>query len=182
MFDKEQSLMLRKFNPELAGKEGHPVVDISDKDETSLSVFIGNDGSVVINWRSVGMTIYNTEQVDRLLRMAPLCFVEEKPVYIGDTVWNELGDKSAILVDSYSESRNIVIGIDPENGSPSESTPSCLTWDAQPKYKTVNILGFSDGNGWVYSCIENSYGHEAAIRNGYNRVPSEDRVATIEGH
>lgn len=180
MLNKDQRELLRKFNPELAGKEGHPVIDISDADETSCAVFISNDGSVVINWRSVGMVHYDTEQVDRLLRMVPLCWVEYKPVYEGDVLRNKLGDKSAISVNSYSESRNAIIGIDPENGSPSESNPCNLTWDSPPTRKTVNVLGFSDFNGWVYSCIENSNGHEAAIRNGYNRVPSEDRVATIE--
>ena len=180
MINKDQRELLRKFNPELAGKEGHPVIDISDADETSCAVFISNDGSVVINWRSVGMVHYDTEQVGRLLRMVPLSWVEDKPVYDGDVLWNKLGDKSAISVNGYSESRNTIIGIDPENGVPSESNPNYLTWDMQRTQKQVNVLGFYDINGWVYTCIENSNGHEAAIRNGYNRVPSEDRVATIE--
>lgn len=111
---------------------------------------------------------YRDETTTLDLRMAPLCWVEDKPVYKGDKLWHKRR-RDAVTAHNINHKGYLCTKYD-KLGDKLEN----LTWEA-PK-KQVKLLAYIDSAGYLRWREERLYG--TAIRG--TRVPSEDKIIELE--
>lgn len=82
------------------------------------------------------------------LRMAPLAWVEGRPVYKGDVLWLTIGDKSSITAECFDN--GMICGTCKEDGIGSDAEPIYLTWQ-KPKTKREGWMNcYEIGENYVY--------------------------------
>lgn len=112
---------LRPFDLE-AAKAGATLYDMQDHLVYTLAAEAGPDGDAGV--RSLEGNVFT--QNYRNLRMAPLCWVEDRPVYKGDVLWNKMHPSLRYDVDYVTE-YGTVMTVPNETGSYSDH-PESLTW------------------------------------------------------
>ena len=100
--------------------------------------------------------------------MAPLAWVEGKPVYRGDELYGAAGTSYVV---SHAPQENALAF---EN-STFWLSPHLFTWTPPKKTREVKLLGWLTRYGLLMQVTEN-YVRGA----GWTRVPSEDRTVTVE--
>lgn len=100
------------------------------------------------------------------LRMAPLCWVEGKPVYKGDELWHK---RCQCIVTAHHMKSSDTLCEKNNCGSHLEN----LTWEI-PK-KQLKFLAYLNPNGWLHWAKE-----EVTAPTSYTRVPSEDKIIELE--
>lgn len=83
--EKDYSL-LRPFNLE-AAKRGDPICDMAGKTDWQFIHGLDRDGCMILMHIKNGHYITGTKHGE--MRMAPLDWLEGKPVYVGDMLWNK---------------------------------------------------------------------------------------------
>lgn len=153
--------LLRPFDLEKA-KSGDRVCTYATT--TALRHVAGPDAGgrhvfEIVSNESPSKGFLTNPQEEPHLRMLPLAWVEGKPVYAGDTVWNTRGSKSGILV-SHFDKGGYLAGTNPERGGTSMSRPDLLTW-AKPK---------TTREGWVnvYSDPVRTDVHSAFVSHAFH--------------
>lgn len=107
------------------------------------------------------------------LGMAPLAWVEGRPVYKGDVLWNTQGDRSAIYVVEFVDGWLRGTSSEPEVRH-SQSTPNRLTWTPpKPKTKQVKLLAWLSSDR-LHLMIEGT-----CIPAKWKRAPSEDKTIEV---
>lgn len=129
---KKDFSLLRPFDLE-AAKRREPVCTFRD-DEPSVAVHIFDSGKIAIDWASRADIISYAGNEQYELRMAPLCWVEGRPVYKGDVLYWK------------PESRRVVV-------AKVDNTKKCplIDEDGRP-YKIENLTGTQPKvkrEGWV---------------------------------
>lgn len=141
----------------LAHESGHPY--LKDWGVIALSpTGISTHGENGHRWRD--------EPSVHDLRMAPLCWVEGKPVYKGDELWHK---RCQCIVTAHHMKSSDTICEKNNCGSHLEN----LTWEI-PK-KQLKFLAYIDRSGHLFWRKE---GLEAPP--DYLRVPSEDKIIELE--
>ena len=140
---KDYSL-LRPFDLE-AAKRGDSVMEITD-DEKSNIIWTNKHGEVLIDWNSVGFCIYDKNKTIELLRMAPICWVEGKPVYKGDVLYRKDLEMKQVTAASIFNNGSDYLQFEEGGNARLSDGGASLTW-APPKVKR---------EGWVnvYSAQE----------------------------
>jgi len=156
--------LLRPFDLE-AAKRGEEICWRGGEDLTFIAE-AGPDGDHAIRGAK-GNLQYAESQY---LRMKPLAWVEDHPVYKGDKLWYKtagliIADKAC--GDGWFFSKDGV-----------SIYPKSCTWTKpEPKKttRTVKFLAWLLPNGHIVNIAE-----DAAKRLGYKRVPSEDKTVEVE--
>lgn len=108
-------------------------------------------------------------------RMAPLAWVEGKPVYKGDVLYGTAGlhkDRLATIKCLYSDD---AIGIEWVDSDTANALIHNLTWTPPKKTREVKLLGWLSPTGVLWTKREG-----VACESTWLRVPSEDRTVTVE--
>lgn len=69
-----------------AVKAGDQVVDTTDMEDVSISAHVNERGEIAVDWPSTGFVVYDND-THYQLRMAPVAWIEDRPVYKGDTLY-----------------------------------------------------------------------------------------------
>lgn len=138
-------------------------------DATSREFIYERDGTIVIH-DSNGFQINSTPDVS--YRMAPLAWIEGKPVYRGDVLYltGVAGSGKPYVVD-----KEINGAIWSDNGT--WTRESSLTWTPPKKTREVKLLGWLTDMGSLVRIDEDRC---AVWTKLWKRVPSEDRTVTVE--
>lgn len=104
------------------------------------------------------------------LRMAPLCWVEGRPVYKGDKLWHTSG---CTIVAHHLNIKGSVC----QEGENMGEWIKNLTWEApQKQIKQIKMLAYIDGVGYLHWRAESFRGSHVSG----TRVPSEDKIIELE--
>lgn len=170
--------LLRPFDLE-AAKRGEPICMADGESAKFLAhepkhPYLKDWGVIVICSR--GITTYSEkglrwrdEPSSHDLRMAPLCWVEGKPVYKGDKLWHKYNEKFRTYHHMNAE------GYLCQKGEGTGDSLSNLTWEI-PK-KQIKMLAYIDASGWL---IWRKEGIEITPSHGVVRVTSEDKIVEVE--
>lgn len=142
----------------LAHEQGHPHL----KDWAVIVLGPGgvfSHGENGQRWRE-GSSVYD-------LRMAPLCWVEGKPVYKGDKLWHTR--RQDVVTAHNINHKGYLCEAHDQLGDKLEN----LTWEA-PK-KQLKFLAYIDRGGHLFWRKE-----ELEAPPDYIRIPSEDKIITSE--
>lgn len=145
----------------LAHEPGHPFLEdwaVIVLNPTGISTHGGNGQ----HWRD-GSSSFD-------LRMAPLCWVEGRPVYRGDKLWHTRR-RDAVTAHNINRKGYLCEAHD-QLGDKLEN----LTWEAPKQIKQVKLLAYIDSAGYLRWRAERLYG--TTIRG--TRVPSEDKIIELE--
>lgn len=143
----------------LAHEQGHPHL------KDWAVIVLSPDG--VFTYGENGQRWRDGSSVDDL-RMAPLCWVEGKPVYKGDTLWHKPSKEACTY--HHMNAEGYLCQERKRRGDSLEN----LTWEI-PK-KQIKLLAYIDSEGYLCWREEGFY---STTMSG-TRVPSEDKIITLE--
>lgn len=140
--EKDYSL-LRPFNLE-AAKRGEKVCWYKGDDMPPKTFFITPQGNCVSSFSGEPEAFWQPHELEMYFRIAPLAWVEGKPVYKGDVLWHCTGIK---LV-AHKPRRDAIDGFIAEDGD--YGCSEFLTWQ-KPKTKRVAWVNvYKDGFAYYY--------------------------------
>lgn len=175
MQDKDYSL-LRPFDLE-AAKRGEAICYHGDG-EVLLDVTVTKAAGICGRWETTDKELYWTaKQLEETFRLAPLCWVEGRPVYRGDVLYYKgFGQKEVATAtgphkngscDGFSYRGKIT-------GDGNYAPADCFTWKLPKVKRNVKLVAFIDEQGFLRWVREELFANRGV------RVPFEDRVIEIE--
>ena len=161
MTEKDYSL-LRPFDLD-AAKAGAPILAVKPMEERSFVIGLDSEGSY-ITATNQGVFKYGKD-VD--YRMAPLCWVEGKPVYPGDVLWQS-HPSGAVFERTVKglSSRGEYLEFEGSGAWATDGTASVLTWE-NPRPKPVRR--------WI-----NIYNIGYATKDDAEKAAGSSRIACVE--
>ena len=160
--------LLRPFDPE-AAKFGDALIDIGGDECSFVAGPHSITGEVVVEFSDIGFILCRSHEIS----MAPLCWVEGKPVYKGDVLYGKW--------DSASPTGYVIGGVGGDgipiherSGCPLSDTLDKITWSKSNEKREVKLLAYLTGENLVWKRCD------AEVPDFYVRVPSEDKVIEIE--
>lgn len=174
--DNDYSL-LRPFDLD-AAKNGEPICLVDGRPAKFLAheqghQYLQNWAAIVLS--NIGISIHGENGRRWLeepsvydLRMTPLCWVEGRPVYKDDKLWNK--QLRSVITAYHMIDSNTVC----ENGTLYGSHLKNLTWEI-PR-KQIKLLAYIDGAGYLRWREESFCGPTVSG----TRVPSEDKIIELE--
>lgn len=173
---KDYSL-LRPFDLD-AAKRGEP---ICFKDDGQLATFLGEsdqvENDICLRWEETFGSVESGKCAmlgRNLISMAPLCWVEGKPVYKGDVLYSKFFQGMPECADGIFE----VTGFEDGQfraGKLSDEHATKVWSCSWPKVeREVKLLAYLTGENLVWKRCG------AEVPDFYIRVPSEDKVIEIE--
>lgn len=170
--EKDYSL-LRPFDPEaakrgefLTWRDGLGVLKYLGEPVQGLQDEFGVD--LILQWEDTDRAGKIGCYEHSVIRMAPLCWVEGKPVYKGDVLYQN--------TPALTEARVVVSGN--EDGITDDQgrwNGRChLTWTPPKMKREVNLLAYLTGENLVWKLVG------VEVPDFYIRVPSEDKVIVVE--
>lgn len=175
MTQENDYTLLRPFDLE-AAKRGEAMV--SNTNDLPRFYVAGPDeiGKVCFDVNSGILDLMHQSQ----LRMAPLAWVEGKPVYKGDVLYYK-DDGETSTADSIRSNGKLVVRV-PNMGLCSEETGT-LTWTPpKPTTKQVKLLAWRSIYG-PFCLYEEGSSYEKTVQGApevWKRVPSEDKTIEVE--
>lgn len=155
--------LLKPFDRE-AAKRGEEICWSDNTETLKLIAEAGSDGEYALKRDDGNNYLAGGIQ----LRMKPLAWVEDRPVYKGDKLWHETG--VWITADRPTGKGNFIAA----DGD--ETLPACCTWTKPApvkKTRTVKFLGYMRGDGRLVLLDESK-------RVLYKRVPGADVTYEVE--
>lgn len=144
--------LLRHFDLE-AAKRGEAICDVARNYEVvTFAAEAGSDGNHAVRLPSMNIVFAKSSN----LRMAPLAWVEGRPVYKGDVLYGKSSGRKY-------------------TADGSENTLDFTWTPPKPKTKQVKLLAYFDGTRLFWQSATSSF------TCGWKRVPSEDKTIKVEG-
>ena len=171
--------LLRPFDLE-AAKAGAPVQILGRAPELTYVAGPDSAGKYIFKVPDGRFTRPETCEVEKL-RMAPLAWVEGRPVYRGDRLYSSFFDKMFVVGGvSRTDSDDFLTA--PAISAQANTNSSKCSWEApKPKTEKVRLLAWLGFNGRVHFVKEGSPAHNDATRaEGWRRVPGEDKEVEVE--
>lgn len=113
------------------------------------------------------------------LRMAPLCWVEGRPVYKGDVLYarkyNMDGAEKHYVDRLDDDGKKVWQDEKRDDAETGYARIEMLTWTPPKVRREIKLLAFIDGGG-ALRWVREDYWNDAP----YTRIPSEDKVIEVE--
>lgn len=114
------------------------------------------------------------------LRMAPLCWVEGRPVYKGDVLYarkyNMDGAEKHYVDRLDDDGARVWQDEERDDAGTGYARIEMLTWTPPKVRREIKLLAFIDDGGGL-RWVREDYWNDAT----YTRIPSEDKVIEVEG-
>ncbi len=158
--------LLRPFDLE-AAKLGEAMID-ADGDAVEYVAGPGDGGDMCV-------AVNGNYMLARVgdLRMAPLAWVEGKPVYKGDRPWNKIDGKQ-YTVTRFCKSTEVLQTVEERSDGVRAICIEDATWTPPKVKRTVKMLAWFDGAALMWRS------EEVQLPPRWIRAPSEDKEIEIE--